>query len=320
MVGTDPPGAAARCRFDQSSSGACGAHDCQAEITRAACDHGQDRKNRTISPAGWVRKVNEVTTPKLPPPPPRQAQNRSELLARAAGPDLAVGRDDLQGLHVVAGQPVGAGHHPDAAAEREAGDADRRAGPAGHRAAVRRQAAVEVDQPGAGPDGRGAPADVHPGHPGHVDDQAAGRGPARVAVPAAAGGHRDAVLADEGQAGRHVVRVAAVGDAGRVQLVEARVEQPLGHGVARLARADQRPGQVMAEGRPVGGGGRSAWPGGRRSRAGRPPSPGRARRRLAAASRRAVLALRLQDESSPAPPAAAANRRNARRPWTMAIA
>ena len=28
----------------------------------------------------------------------------------------------------------------------------------------------------------------------------------------------------------------------------------------------------------------------------------------------------LQEESSPAPPAAAANRRNARRPWTLAIA
>src|SRR5215813_13187543 len=77
MEGTEPPAAADRCRFDQSASGACGAQDCQAAITRAACDHGQDRKNRTIWPTGWVRKVNEVTTPKLPPPPPRQAQNRS---------------------------------------------------------------------------------------------------------------------------------------------------------------------------------------------------------------------------------------------------
>jgi hypothetical protein len=30
-------------------------------------------------PTGWVPKVKEVTTPKLPPPPPRQAQNRSEF-------------------------------------------------------------------------------------------------------------------------------------------------------------------------------------------------------------------------------------------------
>src|ERR1700733_1793407 len=80
MVGTEPPGAAARCRVDQSWSGAGGAQDCQPAMTRAACDHGQDRKNRQMAPAGWVLKVNEVTTPKLPPPPPRQAQNRSELV------------------------------------------------------------------------------------------------------------------------------------------------------------------------------------------------------------------------------------------------
>src|ERR1700683_5016737 len=84
MPGTAPPGAAARCRFDQSWSGACGAQDCQPAMTRAACDHGQDRKKRTMSPAGWVRNVNEVTTPKLPPPPPRQAQKRSGLVLALA--------------------------------------------------------------------------------------------------------------------------------------------------------------------------------------------------------------------------------------------
>src|SRR5271155_3581531 len=84
MLGSEPPGAAARCRFDHTWSGACGAQDCHPEMTRAACDHGQDRKNRTMSPAGWVRNVNEVTTPKLPPPPPRQAQKRSGLLAALA--------------------------------------------------------------------------------------------------------------------------------------------------------------------------------------------------------------------------------------------
>src|SRR6185312_12158588 len=77
MVGVWPPGLADRCRFDQSASGACGAQDCQAATTRAACDHGQDRKNRHGLGAGVVRKVNEVTTPKFPPPPPWQAQNRS---------------------------------------------------------------------------------------------------------------------------------------------------------------------------------------------------------------------------------------------------
>src|ERR1043166_6929357 len=153
MDGTEPPVAAARCRLDQSASGACGAQDCQAEITRAACDHGQDRKNRTIWPTGWVRKVNEVTTPKLPPPPPRQAQYSAGVLvgggaegergapaevppapatagpvqvgvlAGVARPDLAVSRDDLQRLHVVAGHPVSTGHHSADAAQGEAGHA-----------------------------------------------------------------------------------------------------------------------------------------------------------------------------------------------------
>src|ERR1700690_125733 len=77
MAGVPPPGAADRCRLDQSSSGACGAQDCQAAITRLASDHGQLRKNSMISGAEWVRNVNEVATPKLPPPPPRQAQKRS---------------------------------------------------------------------------------------------------------------------------------------------------------------------------------------------------------------------------------------------------
>src|SRR5258707_2178507 len=77
MVGGGPPGVAARCRFDHSASGACGAQDCQAAMTLAACDHGQRMKNRHGLGAGTVRNVNEVTTPKFPPPPPWQAQNRS---------------------------------------------------------------------------------------------------------------------------------------------------------------------------------------------------------------------------------------------------
>src|SRR3984957_9561530 len=77
MDGVCPPGAAARCRLDHSASGACGPHDCPAATTWAACDHGQLMPNRHGLGAGTVRKVNEVTTPKLPPPPPWQAQNRS---------------------------------------------------------------------------------------------------------------------------------------------------------------------------------------------------------------------------------------------------
>ena len=77
MVGVLAPAVADRCRLDHSWSGPSGAQDCQAAMTRSACAHGQDRKNSTIPEMGWVVKVNEVATPKLPPPPPRQAQNRS---------------------------------------------------------------------------------------------------------------------------------------------------------------------------------------------------------------------------------------------------
>src|SRR6185437_9078775 len=66
------------------ASGACGAQDCQPATTRAACDQGQDREKSTGSGAGIVRNVNEVTTPKFPPPPPWQAQNRSLLCCGSA--------------------------------------------------------------------------------------------------------------------------------------------------------------------------------------------------------------------------------------------
>ena len=64
-------------RLDHSASGWNGAQDCHADITRAAWDHGQRRKKHTSWLSGRVRNVNDVATPKLPPPPPRQAQNRS---------------------------------------------------------------------------------------------------------------------------------------------------------------------------------------------------------------------------------------------------
>src|SRR3954469_20589883 len=72
-----PPGAPARCRDDQSSSGWDGPHSCQAFITAAAFDHGQDRYAVTACGAGWVLKWSSVTTPKLPLPAPRRAQKRS---------------------------------------------------------------------------------------------------------------------------------------------------------------------------------------------------------------------------------------------------
>src|ERR1017187_1513744 len=47
--------------------------------------------------------------------------------------------------------------------------------------------------------------------------------------------------------------ITAVGDPGRVERVEARVELPFGDGVGGLAGPDQGSGQVVTQGRPVRG-------------------------------------------------------------------
>src|SRR4051794_10700934 len=77
MIGADPLLLVASKQFDQSSSGPCGAHPCQALSTVAALLHGQRNVNNETEESGCTRKVSEVTTPRLPPPPPRSAQKRS---------------------------------------------------------------------------------------------------------------------------------------------------------------------------------------------------------------------------------------------------
>src|ERR1700754_5008806 len=53
---------------------------CQPTRTCAKDCGGKLRFTTSYSPVGKVAKVNDVVTPKLPPPPPRNAQNRSGLL------------------------------------------------------------------------------------------------------------------------------------------------------------------------------------------------------------------------------------------------
>src|SRR5215469_95807 len=73
-----PPVLAKRCKLDHRLGLACGAHDCHALTTRPASVHGQPRKKTTSERRSCVRKVKDVATPKLPPPPPRLAQYRSQ--------------------------------------------------------------------------------------------------------------------------------------------------------------------------------------------------------------------------------------------------
>ena len=59
------------------SSGAVAAQSRNCRYTFSASSTGWNTPaNATIGPTGWHWNVNEVTTPKLPPPP-RMAQNRS---------------------------------------------------------------------------------------------------------------------------------------------------------------------------------------------------------------------------------------------------
>src|ERR1700737_384473 len=59
--------------------GAFGAQLCQALKMRAAfgCDSSHETPNTSTSLSGKMRNTNWVAMPKLPPPPPLQAQNRS---------------------------------------------------------------------------------------------------------------------------------------------------------------------------------------------------------------------------------------------------
>src|ERR1035437_9969013 len=119
--------------------------------------------------------------------------------------------------------------------------------------------------------------------------------------------------------------ITAVGDPGRVERVEARVELPFGDGVGGLAGPDQGSGQVVTQGRPVRGrggaltgahGGWAAGGGGGSCAAGVAPGPVASAREGGPPAEPTGLdpLLRLHEASRPAPPAAAANRRNARRP------
>src|SRR5438128_2244850 len=75
------PPARERLQTENSASGACGAHACHADTTAVACDQGQEAVKVATVETGLGLNRNEVAIPKLPPPPPRQAQNRSAFSA-----------------------------------------------------------------------------------------------------------------------------------------------------------------------------------------------------------------------------------------------
>ena len=237
--------------FAHSSGGIAAIHCCHAPSTPAAEPAGKCSENTVRFGAGSVSKVNSVTMPKLPPPPPRSAQNRSGSELADAVTQLAVGGDDLRGAQVVAGQAVLAGQHADAAAEGQPGDADGRAGAGGQRAPGRRQRGVDVHQLRAGADHGLRARDVHlrSSRPRSMTSPLSGWSSRRSCDRRCA--RRAEAHGGDLDAGLHVLGACRPRDGGRVAAVEQRVVRELGGGVAVVARQQQFAGELVAQRVPV---------------------------------------------------------------------
>ena len=68
---------AASWQLHHSSLGVEGIHRIHESRTVAASSQGHSKVNSVTLGIGWTLNVNDVTMPKLPPPPPRLAQYRS---------------------------------------------------------------------------------------------------------------------------------------------------------------------------------------------------------------------------------------------------
>ena len=192
------------------------------------------------SPMSWQRKVNDVTTPKLPPPP-RRAQNRSVCEDSDRVHERAVREHDVRAEQVVDGEAEPPGQVADAAAERQPRDAGG-ADDAGRRRHAERDRGVVDVAPGAA--GVGAHGVVHrvdrgAAQPRQVDDQrAVGDTQAARVVAAAAHGDVEAARAPVADAGDDVGGVVAVGDHRR-PLVDHGVVDGARFVVAGVCRRDQ---------------------------------------------------------------------------------
>src|SRR6266540_484921 len=208
-----------------SSSGPVGAHDCHASMTATACEGGQARWKFVTLGAGTVRKTSDVTTPKLPAPAPRSAQNRVLVVGFVALDRAAVRQDDLRSGQVVGGHPVPPAEDPEPAAERQAGHPDRRTGAGGDRQVMLLQGLVHLAQPCAGTDPRQATRNRHRAHRRDVDDDPSGRGVPGEGVPSASHRVRQAVTACERDRCGDVVGTRAQRDGLGPNIVEPCVER-----------------------------------------------------------------------------------------------
>ena len=237
--------------MEVSAPGASGANACHAASASLACDQGKDAKNQAAPGARWVCRVRLVTIPKLPPPPPRQAQNRSSLVSAPACRTRPSAVTIVSAADVVRGQAPAPAREPVPAPECEAPDPDRGAAAARNGEPAARKCGVHVDQLRAGPDRRPPAADPHTVHPGQVDDHSvAGRRVAAVAMAARArhdvhveavrppddGGHVLRRLGPHDRVGPGAVEAQVVDEASRVVAGAVRKQDPALHGRPQCPR------------------------------------------------------------------------------------
>src|SRR5271166_3235861 len=215
--------------------------------TSAASSHSNSMSPAKISPTGWRRNSNSVTTPKFPPPP-RSAQNRSGYSvslavvmwpsARTTSADSKLSQDRPRARQI-----------PDPAAEGEAGDASGRHDAARGRQPMGGRGVVHYGPGGPAPDARRPPLriDQHPvqrrqvGHDGAV----AGAEPGD-AVPSAPDGEVAAAVTGVVHHRPDIAGVGAADDDRRMPVDHEVVDAP-GILVIGVAGSDHLAGYVVGQ-------------------------------------------------------------------------
>ena len=202
-----------------------------------------------MSLTGLSRNSNDVTTPKLPPPP-RMAQKRSASSFSLATWKLPSAVTTSAAEQVVQGQPQAPGEVADATAEGEPSDAGGRDDPAGRREpeGVGRRVQVTPGRAAGDPGRPGQRVDPDPAHRGQVDDHAAvTRAEARDAVRATTDGDGQPVVGGEPDGAHHVAGVRGLDDDGRA-LVDHPVADRAGDVVAGVVRSGDGPADLFSQG------------------------------------------------------------------------
>src|SRR5262249_2702487 len=167
-------GAMRRMSKQHSSSGAAAVTRRNWWATSRACAIGYtSMPHNACGPCGCARNSNEVTAPKLPPPP-RNAQNRSGFWPSLAAA-LAVGRDDIDREQIIRRVAALAGSPAEPAPHGESGHSGLGNDAARNDQAERLGFVVDVAPDGArlGPDDPAPGVDMHAAAERHVDHQAA---------------------------------------------------------------------------------------------------------------------------------------------------